>query len=444
MIPLPSFFKIRLLALVAAFLFLFLFVGFSKWCLASSIEILNITADPIAFNPTINTNTTATFDMCTGVLGSTGDIGKTSEGISLTVYFNMWNGDVFIGSYNSNSNYHATNGTELIYLNAGVCPPYVPPLSDCDLARAAIEATCEYGLHHYDCETGDWACNGKPCSAYQDECFSSQAENTVCEFTSQGEDEFGECINPECNCYPLTCPEKRALCEQACGGASNVAVNTCLEQDGVIVASDCQCFAPDDTTYTPPDPYDPNIPGDPDLPDPDDTDNSPDPSDETGTPDESSDTDTDTDLQKKIVDNTAKILKSLDRELNELNTEADRIRTTLDSIDTSLTDALDGDYTEEVIIQDFDTTSLGQDFSPFSDRVDSFFNALQNTDLFGLTDDIIFDIPTGGTSTLTLDLGSYGSVDLDFASWATQLRILRYVFLTCFSFAAIRIVVSKK
>jgi hypothetical protein len=80
----------------------------------------------------------------------------------------------------------------------------------------------------------------------------------------------------------------------------------------------------------------------------------------------------------------------------------------------------------------------------FSNRLTLFFTTIQLTGLFSLADSLSANIPSSGSSQLTIEAGQYGTHQFNFLSWGNALLVLRYVFLTVFGWVAIRIVLLKR
>jgi hypothetical protein len=85
-----------------------------------------------------------------------------------------------------------------------------------------------------------------------------------------------------------------------------------------------------------------------------------------------------------------------------------------------------------------------EDVSEFTDRFTKFINDLKATPLFALPGQILGNIPTGGEPIYTINMGQYGSANVDLSEYSGVFKITRSVLLICFSFAGLRIVVSKR
>lgn len=82
--------------------------------------------------------------------------------------------------------------------------------------------------------------------------------------------------------------------------------------------------------------------------------------------------------------------------------------------------------------------------SLYTDRFTKFLFDMRSTPLFSLPDQVLGNIPSGGDPIYTIDMGQYGTADIDLSHYSPMFAIVRAVFMTCFSFAALRIVVSHR
>lgn len=80
----------------------------------------------------------------------------------------------------------------------------------------------------------------------------------------------------------------------------------------------------------------------------------------------------------------------------------------------------------------------------FGDRLSKFVNDMRHTPLFSLSDNLIGNIPSGGSSVYAVEMGQYGSADIDFSNYSSLFAICRVVLKVCFSFASLRIVMNKR
>jgi len=123
----------------------------------------------------------------------------------------------------------------------------------------------------------------------------------------------------------------------------------------------------------------------------------------------------------------------------------------LDSIST--TDVAEGDVWEQPNVPTLPYTGgsvaeLGEyqpEIGDFVGRFSQFISEMKATQLFSLPCSFFSGVPSGGQSTMTVDLGeTYGGRHtVDFGAW-TWLVILKAVVLVVFSYVAIRIVVLKR
>ena len=69
---------------------------------------------------------------------------------------------------------------------------------------------------------------------------------------------------------------------------------------------------------------------------------------------------------------------------------------------------------------------------------------MENSGLFALPNEFANSIPGGGTSTYTVDLGSYGTFTGDLADYSDQIAVVKTVLLLVFSFLSIRVVMLRR
>lgn len=105
---------------------------------------------------------------------------------------------------------------------------------------------------------------------------------------------------------------------------------------------------------------------------------------------------------------------------------------------------LSGAYSPVGINKDYAADTGLNNISQFTDRFNSFIAAVKATSLFSLPSQVLFNIPNSSTSIYTINMGSYGTADLDFSSFGTALAIFRTALLICFGYAAIRIAATGK
>ncbi|MBU0484827.1 MAG: hypothetical protein KKB30_09975 [Proteobacteria bacterium] len=338
-------------------------------------------------------------------------------------------------------------------------PPEPPP---CDAERTAAEAICNSGaVTQPDPELCIFECVPKPCSQYAADCSQTCAGAPSPDNTwAEGAD--GDCLFYDCACEnTMTCQDHYNYCNDSCSG--NIYNFSCEQNSGQepVITVPCECYASDPTD--PGDVYDPFDPesspgggfnGSPNLPDPPQ---------ENGVPDQSNIAPTGGELDNQllsiiaantnaIANNTTLTANILDSELNELNANTlttndkiDAVGTKISSLNESIDNlqtSLEGSYTAESITNDYNLPI--SDISEFTCRFNSFITEVKATPLFSLPNQILFNIPNSSASVYTFDLGSYGTADIDFADYATPLLALRAAFLICFSYAALRIVISKR
>lgn len=93
---------------------------------------------------------------------------------------------------------------------------------------------------------------------------------------------------------------------------------------------------------------------------------------------------------------------------------------------------------------DYSYTPTDAEKSLYTDRFEKFIDDMRHTPLFSLPDQVLGNIPSGGNPVYTVNMGQYGSSDVDLSRYSTVFSIVRTVFLVCFSFAALRILISHK
>lgn len=87
--------------------------------------------------------------------------------------------------------------------------------------------------------------------------------------------------------------------------------------------------------------------------------------------------------------------------------------------------------------------------SRYSTRITTFTDTIKNSALYTLPGDLIGDIPTGGTSDLSLNVGQWGSVAMnthtfDLSNYNVAWTTLRYVFMILTAFAIVRVIILKQ
>lgn len=115
-------------------------------------------------------------------------------------------------------------------------------------------------------------------------------------------------------------------------------------------------------------------------------------------------------------------------------------------VDTPLDPPLDlsGTYSPESLTNDYAPDTALNKTSEFTDRFNSFVGAVKATSLFSLPNQVLFNIPNSSTSIYTVNMGSYGTVDIDFSSFGSALTIFRSALLICFAYASLRIAATGK
>ena len=69
---------------------------------------------------------------------------------------------------------------------------------------------------------------------------------------------------------------------------------------------------------------------------------------------------------------------------------------------------------------------------------------MKTTSIFSLSDDLLGDVPTGGSSVLTIEGGdTYGQQEIDFNDWSAGWLVFRSVIMIFSSFIAFRILTLK-
>ena len=89
-------------------------------------------------------------------------------------------------------------------------------------------------------------------------------------------------------------------------------------------------------------------------------------------------------------------------------------------------------------------TPKDEDKGKIVDLTNKFLTDMKTTGLFSLPNQVLGSIPSGGNPVFEVPMGRYGNGQVDLSQYASLLNVLRVVFLICFSFAALRIVISHK
>lgn len=146
------------------------------------------------------------------------------------------------------------------------------------------------------------------------------------------------------------------------------------------------------------------------------------------------------------IDLTNNTLSSINDGISGINTSLGNLDTNLGSLIDSLgqlNDKLNGTYVPENISNDYVNTSV-ENVSEFTGRLNTLISDLRSSPLFSLPNQVLGNIPSGGTPVYTVSMGQYGSADIDLAEYDGVFAIVRAVLLVCFSFASLRIVVSHR
>lgn len=93
---------------------------------------------------------------------------------------------------------------------------------------------------------------------------------------------------------------------------------------------------------------------------------------------------------------------------------------------------------------DYKYTPTDEEKSLYTDRFNKFITDMRNTPLFGLPNQVLGNIPAGGDPVYVVEMGQYGKSDVDLSRYHSAFGIVRSVFLVCFSFAALRILISHR
>lgn len=146
-------------------------------------------------------------------------------------------------------------------------------------------------------------------------------------------------------------------------------------------------------------------------------------------------------------------VKSVKTSVDALGSKIDSVGDGIDNLNTSLgslidslgqlNDKLNGTYVPENISNDYVNTSV-ENVSEFTGRLNTLISDLRSSALFSLPNQVLGNIPSGGTPIYTVSMGQYGSADIDLAEYDGVFAIVRAVLLVCFSFASLRIVVSHR
>ncbi len=472
--PVPSFFKIRLVALILGFFLLFFFIGLVRWCFAytdvfsvpvgndcwyirkiSSGYLYNAPSTALAYSDVrMDSGGFELLDKMSAIAGyrhsQVWQIRYKNNGVWSSNY-TLYTDKMFPSVYSEIlADWHYKTVDDLQCAEAPSCASLEAEfLAGCSLGSATnMECVEGSGVVTGNCDTcetisstalqlledvwGDANCDGG----------SKYVTNYNCE-TGVGE------------CEETTCSNLLMDCLYRCNSQVQEGfICTDLPEGGVIVDSPCLCvneiITSGQVTDLPI--YDYNeLTGELNL-------------------DGQSLDDNSTTADQAVVQNTAAISDNIAKQTqtinnsvsnvsNTINQTSNVLNETVNTVDNSvnqvntsiqnLGEKLDeifptdtGTYTGENLTNDFELSdnATGQ----FGSRFTTFVDGIKNTPLFSLPDQVLFNIPNSTESIYTVDMGSYGTMDVDFANYATPLLILRAGFLLCFSFAALRIVVSKK
>ena len=92
-----------------------------------------------------------------------------------------------------------------------------------------------------------------------------------------------------------------------------------------------------------------------------------------------------------------------------------------------------------------DPYSPGGSGTDLNGRVDQFFTNVKASPLFSFSDSFFSSVPTGGSSTYSIEAGMYGSHDVDLSeSLSVGLPYLKAILLVCFGFLSIRCLIMKR
>ncbi|MBU0730204.1 MAG: hypothetical protein KKA70_10710 [Proteobacteria bacterium] len=337
----------------------------------------------------------------------------------------------------------------------------------CPAERAAAIATCPFGFGNYDCPTEILDCAIDNCGdvflemSQQNHCGENAG---YCFGTSypldwgccpQRESEWGiancapqgmaiatyDCYSNTGTCKDATCSSYLDDCVSQCSG--EIENFECVEIDNApVIITPCSCTLGEQVG---PDPDGEHGESENDTPEPDPLNT------------DSENLASIAHSNQNIETNTTITNNILDAELNEIAASVNEsniklkeltvISSKLDQTNSNLNDIKDelsGTYIAENISNDYSLNSNLEDVSEFTTRFSGFIDDIKATPLFSLPDQVLFNIPNSSESIYTIDMGQYGTTDIDLADYANVLLILRSAFLVCFSYAALRIVVSKR
>ncbi len=90
-------------------------------------------------------------------------------------------------------------------------------------------------------------------------------------------------------------------------------------------------------------------------------------------------------------------------------------------------------------------TPYGKEGGDISNRFNQFLNNIENSDLFSFSADFFDSLPSGGSSTYTIEAGQYGTHEVNLEeSFGSGLPILKSILLVCFGFLSIRAIIMKR
>lgn len=491
-IPTPSFFKIRVVALIIGFAVLCFLVGAVKDAYSADYStkvceerFYHVISSACDFNGSIYVSSNPHF---TSAGNPTVDNASIYEGGYIKAEFGNFyvdangnsDGSIYpVLKFSCNTEFEGTEISEsantylAALMSSDICPDSCSDEKEAKVAECGGEENVDWS------EWSDETCSGAVCKNPCDgegeytpqdcvntcngdiEIYDNQSCSCVCgncdeelaakktECGSLGVD-FTQWNNVTCTgpCNEDPCIQATDSCIDQCGGGSNIAEFSC--QNGVVTIP-CKCMEPPESKPGDPKP-DPNDPPPDKDPEPDKPNNPDDPSDQKlgaihdelqkiveQNNDRKNQLSTANDSldwigknNKIIADNTDAINKNINGVkdgIDDLNADIDK-----------LTDAVDGTYTAPGEEEKY--TSEEHDFG---DRTTEFLSQMKTTGVFSLPNKLSDSIPGGGSSTYTISTGATfgGDHTIDFSYLSAGLIILKYIFQIAGMTLAIRIVTLK-
>ncbi len=478
-IPTPSFFRIRVVALILSFLALCLFVGLLK----SAFAVQGVVYNGQCYALSYSISNTGTANAYTEMIQLPSGVWKAANNnyalVSYSQFWNQsftWSGASWVQSQSNVSDTYSSNrysNTTLapvleFYQSLGLSEDMHPdnywpngPPEDCGLPEP-----CEDAIQQAISDCGgegniDWtnyteeSCNlSCKCQSQIDEAelFCSAG------YTLDRENCTYDCV--DCDDYyqdaVALCADKGGIQSFNCNVQNSFDPNVQNEPPSYTCVDDNQVTQdPDnDTGDTPEDPADDPTP-DPEDPDSDITNQW------LAKIKQNTDTivnqnNTSNSQQANIAENMRRSVENqsvINDSINNLGKNlsnigagigdevAEGVREGMQGVEDELEEISSGSYTPG---DPPDPYAAEEEYS-FGDRASEFLDQMKSTGVFSLPNQLSSAIPGGGTSTLIIEGGeTYGSHTIDFSDYSPAILILRGIFQIAGMIIAIRIVTLKR